>query len=75
MPGRSDLDHTASVQGLWTFSAPMTGRPAGAPNRASAKVLLGRRRGPRRSRPQNEFAFDAQELGDAPALLVALGSR
>ena len=39
------------------------------------KVLLGRRRGPRRILPQDEFAFDAQEFGDAPALLIALGSR
>jgi len=38
------------------------------------KVLLGRRRGLRRTLPQDEFALDAQELGDAPALLVALGS-
>jgi hypothetical protein len=39
------------------------------------KVLLGCRRGPRRTLPQDEFAFDAQKLGDAPALLVALESR
>jgi len=38
-------------------------------------MLLGRRRGLRRTLPQDEFTFDAQELGDAPALLIALGSR
>jgi hypothetical protein len=57
------------------FAAPTTGRPADAPNPANAKVLLGRRRGLRPTRPQHEFAFDAQEFGDAPALLVAFGSR
>jgi hypothetical protein len=39
------------------------------------KVLLGRRRGLRRTLLQDEFALDAQQLGDAPSLLVALGSR
>src|SRR6266404_6635848 len=39
------------------------------------KMLLGRRRGLRCTLPQDEFAFDAKKLGDAPALLVALGSR
>jgi hypothetical protein len=38
-------------------------------------VLLGGRRGVRCTPPQDEFAFDAQELGDAPAQLMALGSR
>src|ERR1700685_4516795 len=38
-------------------------------------MLPGRHRGPRRILPQDKFAFDAQKLGDAPALLVALGSR
>lgn len=37
-------------------------------------MLLGRRRGLRRTLPQDELTFDAQKLGDAPALLVALGS-
>ena len=38
-------------------------------------MLLGRRRRLRRTLAQDEFAFNAQELGDTPALLVALGSR
>jgi hypothetical protein len=38
-------------------------------------MLLGGRHGLRRTLPQDEFTFDAQELGDAPALLIALGSR
>jgi hypothetical protein len=38
------------------------------------KVLLGRNRGLRLTLPQDEFAFDPQELGDAPPLLVAIGS-
>ena len=51
----------------------MTGRLAGAPNRANAKSAP---RPPARPiLPQDEFAFDAQEFGDAPALLIALGSR
>ena len=45
------------------------------PTERAQKVLLGRRRRLRRTLPQNEFAFDAQEFGDTPALLVALGSR
>jgi len=36
-------------------------------------VLLGGRCGLRRTLPQDELTFDAQKLGDAPALLVALG--
>src|ERR1700680_4178653 len=38
-------------------------------------MLLGRRRGPRGTLPQEEFAFDAQELSDTPELLGALRSR
>jgi hypothetical protein len=38
-------------------------------------MLLGRRGGVRLTLPQDEFTFDAQKLGDAPALLIALGSR
>jgi hypothetical protein len=38
------------------------------------KVLLGGRHGLRRTLPQDELTFDAQKLGDAPALLVALGA-
>ena len=38
-------------------------------------MLLGRPSGLRRTLPQDEFAFDAQELGKAPALLGVLGSR
>ena len=38
-------------------------------------MLLGGCRGLRRTLPQDEFTLDAQELGDAPALLIALGSR
>jgi hypothetical protein len=38
-------------------------------------VLLSHRRGLGRTLPQDQFAFDAQEFGDAPALLGALGSR
>jgi hypothetical protein len=39
------------------------------------EVLLGCRRGLPRTLPQDQLAFDAQEFGDAPALLVALGPR
>src|SRR5258707_11547753 len=39
------------------------------------EVLLSRRRGVRCTLPQDEFAFDAQELGDAPVLLAAFASR
>jgi len=38
-------------------------------------VLLGRLRGLRRTLPLDEFAFDAQELGDTPALLIGVRSR
>ena len=39
------------------------------------KMLLGPFSCLRRTLPQDEFTFDAQEFGDAPALLIALGSR
>src|SRR5258705_12115125 len=53
---------------------PWQGALPACPIERLQKVLLGRRRGLRRTLPQNEFAFDGQELGDAPALFVALGS-
>jgi hypothetical protein len=54
----------------------MTGRRlAGAPNRAIAKSVARPQWGLRRTLPQNEFAFDAQQFGDTAALLVASGSR
>jgi len=54
----------------------MTRHLAGAPNRASAKSAPRPPSAPAAKPPQQDkFAFDAQELGDAPALLVALGSR
>src|SRR5260221_12599425 len=39
------------------------------------EVLLSRRRGVRCALPQDEFAFGAQELGDAPVLLAAFAPR
>src|ERR1700738_2409107 len=38
-------------------------------------MRLGCGRGLRPTLPQDELALDAQELGDVPALLVALGPR
>src|SRR6266404_5629774 len=55
------------------FATPMTGHLPARPIERAQKVLLGRRRRLRRTLQQDEFAFDAQQLGDAPALLVAFG--
>ena len=38
-------------------------------------MLLGRARSLRLTLSQDQLAFDAQQFRDAPALLVALGSR
>src|ERR1700730_10343686 len=56
------------------FAAPMTRHLPARPIERVQKLPLGRRRGMWRTLPQDELTFDAQKLGDAPALLVALGS-
>ena len=48
---------------------------AARPIERAQEVLLGGRRGLRRTLPQDEFTFDAQELGDAPVLLAGFASR
>jgi hypothetical protein len=55
------------------FAAPMTRRLAGVPNRAIARSDLRPPSRPAAYPPQDEFTFDTQKLGDAPALFAALG--
>jgi len=38
-------------------------------------MIFGRRRGPGRALQQKKLAFDAQQLGNTPAVFIALGSR
>ena len=61
------------LQAYWIFAAPMTGAPPARPIERPQKIQLATVAGLRRF-PQDEFAFDAQEFGDAQFLLVTLGS-
>jgi len=65
----------ASEPGLWMLAAPMRARPVVAPNRASAKKHCSAAAACGAPSRRNEFAFDAQKLGDAPALLIGVRSR
>jgi len=49
--------------------------PCRRPTERLPVVIFGRRRGSGSSLPQKKLAFDAQQLGNAPAVFIALGSR
>ena len=75
MPRRSDLDPAASAR-LVNARSPHDRAPCRRAHSSDCKkVLLGHRCGLRSTLQQDEFAIDAQELGDAPALLVGVRSR
>ena len=48
---------------------------AARPTERLLVVIFGRRRGSGSSLQQKKLAFDAQQVGNAPAAFIALGSR